>query len=83
MPSAHHATLHRYYTAVWQHGNVAALDDLLTADYIDHDPHAGFGAGRALRRGHPEPPARPRLLRLRGNRICEVWHCEAKADGAR
>src|SRR5437588_5146862 len=40
------ATLHRYYTAVWQHGDITALDELLTSDYIDHDPLPGFGAGR-------------------------------------
>jgi hypothetical protein len=34
-------------TAVWQHGDAAALDDLLTSDYVDHDPLPGFGTGRA------------------------------------
>src|SRR5262252_6993087 len=47
MPAARHATLHRYYTAVWQHGDVAVLDDLLTSDYVDHDPLPGFGGDRA------------------------------------
>src|SRR5690242_5570294 len=50
MPPAGHATLHRYYTEVWQRGNVAALDDLLASDYIDHDPLPGFGADRAAAR---------------------------------
>jgi predicted SnoaL-like aldol condensation-catalyzing enzyme len=124
MPPGHRATLHRYYTDVWQHGNVAALDDLLTTDYIDHDPHAGFGAGRAAAKAMAahitsamtgirleihhlivdgdlaaahwtmtwQPAAGPHqsqtaatrcqlrghdFFRLRGNRICEVWHCEA------
>jgi predicted SnoaL-like aldol condensation-catalyzing enzyme len=133
MPPARHASLHRYYTDVWQRGNVAALDDLLTSDYIDHDPLPGFGADRAaakamaahvtsemtdvqlqihhlisdgdLAAAHwtmtwrpvagPQQPAagaeqsqgaatRIRLrghdfFRLRHDRICEVWHCEALA----
>jgi hypothetical protein len=130
MPSASHAILRRYYTEVWQHGNIAALDDLLTSDYTDHDPLPGFGAGPAaakamaahvtsvmtdvrldihhliadsdLAAAHwtmtwkptadPRQPAGPvtRLhmrghdfFRLRGNRICEVWHCETLQDRSR
>ena len=47
MPPARRDILHRYYTDVWQRGDVTALDDLLTGDYIDHDPLPGFGADRA------------------------------------
>ena len=146
---------------MWQRGNVAALDDLLASDYIDHDPLPGFGADRAAARamaahvtsamtdvelqihhlitdgdlaaahwtmtwrpsaGAQRPPAGPHqpaaarqrppagphqpaaarqrppagphqapgaaaqirlrghdFFRLRHNRICEVWHCEAPA----
>jgi predicted SnoaL-like aldol condensation-catalyzing enzyme len=40
------AVLRRYYTDVWQDGDVAALEDLLTSDYVDHDPLPGFGADK-------------------------------------
>jgi predicted SnoaL-like aldol condensation-catalyzing enzyme len=40
------AVLRRYYTDVWQDGDIAALDDLLTTDYVDHDPLPGFGTDR-------------------------------------
>jgi predicted SnoaL-like aldol condensation-catalyzing enzyme len=114
------AALHRYYTAVWQDGDIAALDELLTSDYVDHDPLPGFGADRAAAKAMAAqvtsamPGARLRVhhlivegelaaahwsmtwprrpdpddgrlrghdfFRMRGDRICEVWHCE-KAQG--
>lgn len=123
MSAGRPATLRRYYTTVWQRGNAAALDDLLTSDYIDHDPLPGFGADRAaakamaahvtsamadiqlelhhlivdgdLAAAHWTMTWRPAddqfrgtatriqlrghdFFRLRGNRICEVWHCESR-----
>lgn len=47
MPAGARATLKRYYTAVWQDGDVAALDELLSAGYVDHNPLPGFGAAAA------------------------------------
>jgi predicted SnoaL-like aldol condensation-catalyzing enzyme len=129
MSAAIRATLHRYYTAVWQDGDIAALDDLLTSDYLDHDPLPGFGADRAAAKtmaaqvtsampgarleihhlivegefaaAHwsmtwkTQPPRAPGatapgatahahmrghdFFRIRDNRICEIWHCEATA----
>jgi steroid delta-isomerase-like uncharacterized protein len=43
--------LHRYYSEVWVRGNVAALDDLLDDDYVDHDPTPGFGTDKASAKG--------------------------------
>jgi predicted SnoaL-like aldol condensation-catalyzing enzyme len=143
MPGSIRAALRRYYTAVWQDGDVGALDELLTSDYVDHNPLPGFGGGRDaakamaaqvtaampgarlevhhlivegnLAAAHwtmtwrpaagkgaagtgTEAGSRPgteggmsaaaggRLrghdfFRLRGGRICEVWHCEASQPG--
>jgi steroid delta-isomerase-like uncharacterized protein len=39
--------IERYYDEIWRKGNVDALDDLLTDDYVDHDPTPGFGADKA------------------------------------
>ena len=36
----------RYYREVWEAGNVGALDDLLSDDYVDHDPSPGLGSGK-------------------------------------
>jgi ketosteroid isomerase-like protein len=38
--------LRRYYREVWVEGNVAVLDELLAADYHDHDPPPGYGSDR-------------------------------------
>jgi predicted SnoaL-like aldol condensation-catalyzing enzyme len=123
MSAAIRATLHRYYIAVWQNGDIAALDDLLTRDYVDHDPLPGFGADRTAAKTMAAhftsamPGARLEIhhlivegdlaaahwsmtwksgaqqqasgsaahahmrghdfFRVRDNRICEIWHCEA------
>jgi ketosteroid isomerase-like protein len=40
------ALLRRYYREVWLEGRVDVLDELLAAEYRDHDPPPGFGADR-------------------------------------
>src|SRR4051812_3961732 len=39
--------MRRYYDQVWQDGNLAAIDDLVAIDCVDHMPFPGQPAGRA------------------------------------
>ena len=43
---ANRAVVRRYYREVWETGRVEALDELLAAEYRDHDPLPGFGGDR-------------------------------------
>jgi steroid delta-isomerase-like uncharacterized protein len=36
----------RYYEAVWVGGDADACDELLSDDYVDHDPPLGFGSDK-------------------------------------
>src|SRR5438876_8069208 len=38
--------LRRYYTDVWLRGDATALLELLTDDYVDHNPMPGFGVDK-------------------------------------
>jgi predicted ester cyclase len=40
------ALVRRYFEEVWSKGNVAALDEMLTPDFVDHDLLPGQGASR-------------------------------------
>jgi steroid delta-isomerase-like uncharacterized protein len=41
MSDATKQMIRRYYKDVWEKGNAKALDDLLTDDYVDHNPGPG------------------------------------------
>jgi ketosteroid isomerase-like protein len=40
----------RYFDRVWQQGDAGAVVELLTEDFVDHDPPPGFGGDRAAHR---------------------------------
>jgi len=60
-------TLHRYFEEVWNQGKLEVLDELLSPDYINHNP--GFSSPRP----GPEPGAH------RGHRRAE---CIRTASGS-
>jgi steroid delta-isomerase-like uncharacterized protein len=41
------ALMRRYYDEVWQNGNLAALDEFVAEDCVDHMPFPGQPPGRA------------------------------------
>ncbi len=40
------ALLHRFYEELWTKGNMEAIPELLTEDFVDHHPFPGAPPGR-------------------------------------
>jgi steroid delta-isomerase-like uncharacterized protein len=58
----------RYLDRVWQRGDADAVADLLSEDFVDHDPPPGFGGDRASHRelvASTTAGMRDRQLRIR------------------
>ena len=73
--------LSRYYHEVWGAGNVDALEELLTDDYIDHDPSPGFGPDKqaakkltaAVTSGMKDGRLTIRAVIVEGDRAAAHW----------
>lgn len=83
------AVVRRYYEEVFHAGNLAALDDLAVADYVEHSPFPGQPDGReglrwraATIRDAFEPRFTLEDVIAEGDRVAVRWSQGARHVGA-
>ncbi len=74
---------------VWNRGNLAAADDLVATDCLDHNPLPGFPPGRAglnqlatmVRTGHSDVHFTLEDLIAEGDKVVGRWTMQGTHDG--
>ncbi|HLZ72884.1 MAG TPA: ester cyclase [Dehalococcoidia bacterium] len=78
MSEANKALVVRFVDEFWGKGNLAAADELMTADVVIHQPEVGGIAGlkafnTVLRSAFPDWYSTPEELIAEGERVAERW----------
>ena len=89
MLAAHKEIVRRFTEEVWGQGDMAAADEVLAADLIDHSPQPGQGAGReghkqvvtAFRSAFPDLHVTAEDLVAEGDKVALRWQAEGTHQG--
>ena len=90
MPTEIKVTMQRFYEEVWNQGNLAAIDELLTPDFVDHGLPPGVPPNREgfkqfaamYRQAFPDARLTVEDLIIEGDKAVARWSATGTHQGA-